>query len=122
MKWYETQIVGVIAGGLIVFCSNWFFRWNENRIERNKLKAGINSIDNNITKIGILEKSIIKQIIELKGLNCAFAKGLNILIEQIPFFKEHKIEKSTIESLLITAENSIKKLQEINGKILHLTS
>jgi len=42
MKWYETQIIGVIVGGLIVFCSNWFYMWNENRIERNKLKAGIN--------------------------------------------------------------------------------
>jgi len=164
MNWYETQIVGVIVGGLIAFCSNWFYRWNENRIERKKLKAGINSevkvfsefiahslqtikkygellessgtiplskitgdfefffIDSNMTKVGLLEKSIIKQVIELKGLKCALTEGLNILIGMIPSLKEQKIKKSTIENHLIAAENSIKKIQEISNKIIHLTS
>ena len=41
MKWYETQIVGVIVGGLITMLANWLLRWNENRIETKNLKAGI---------------------------------------------------------------------------------
>ena len=41
MKWYETQIVGVIIGGLIAMLANWLLRWNENRIETRNLKAGV---------------------------------------------------------------------------------
>jgi len=163
MKWYETQIIGVIVGGLIVFCSNWFAKWNENRQECNKLKAVIYSeikifsdilsqclvtieqyqkdleesgtiskskitgnfefsfIDSNMAKIGILDKPLIKLIIEIRGLRCAFAEGLNILIELIPSFHELKIKEYTIKTHLISAENSIKKMQQINNQIIHLT-
>lgn len=41
MKWYQTQIVGVIVGGIIAFGFNWIYRWNEKRIEKRNLKAGI---------------------------------------------------------------------------------
>ena len=40
MKWYETQIVGVIVGGLITMLANWLLKWNESRIETKNLKAG----------------------------------------------------------------------------------
>lgn len=40
MKWYETQIVGVIIGGLITMLANWLLKWNETRIETKNIKAG----------------------------------------------------------------------------------
>lgn len=41
MKWYETQIIGVIVGGFITMFANWLLKWNENRIEIKNIKAGI---------------------------------------------------------------------------------
>ena len=40
MKWYETQIIGVIVGGVITMLANWLLKWNESRIEKRNLKAG----------------------------------------------------------------------------------
>lgn len=41
MKWYETQIIGVIIGGLITMIANWLLKWDESRRETKNIKAGV---------------------------------------------------------------------------------
>jgi hypothetical protein len=41
MAWYETQIVEVVAGGLIASVANLVYLWNERRIMRINLESGV---------------------------------------------------------------------------------
>jgi len=108
-KWYETQIIGVIVGGLITLVANWFYRWNESRIEKNNLKAGINA---EISVFFEFTESVLKTIQKTKK---EFeSKGSIFEVKMTGVFEFNFID-SNMSKLSIVGGNLLKKIIELKG-------
>ena len=109
MEWYETQIIGVIAGGLIAFGANWAYRWNERRIEKKGLKAGIQA------EIKVLMEFLTPEIDTIRK----YRKKINSqgLTQEITFtggFQTLFLD-SNIGKLGMLDKNLIEKLTELKA-------
>jgi len=109
MKWYQTQIIGVIVGGFITMSANWLLKWNENRIEIKNIKAGIK------TEISVFADFIESGLTKVQEYKQQFE-----LSKKIPNLKmtgqfDFSFIDSNMSKIGALDENLMKKIIELRG-------